>query len=184
MINTWNYNDFMVRPYPDFAMETSRGVVLNQGPHQVDIVRVLGGGMVRSVRARTMTWDRSRPGEGAYTCYLDFEEVLPPPFSTGMDFLIQPSFWLDWRDGAAVIRKTRRREKKITRPSSSERAASRAIGREDQDALRNVGLGGGRDARRMGKGHRPGIDPDTKHQPSSTHVGELRKATCANRRII
>lgn len=74
MINTWNYNDFMVRPYPDFAIETSCGVVLNQGPHQVDIVRVLGGGMVRTVRARTMTWDRSRPGEGAYTCYLEFED--------------------------------------------------------------------------------------------------------------
>ncbi|HLQ31234.1 MAG TPA: Gfo/Idh/MocA family oxidoreductase [Chloroflexota bacterium] len=76
MINTWNYNDFMVRPYPDREMEVSRGVVLNQGPHQVDIVRLLGGGMVRSVRAMTGTWDETRP-EGAYSCYLEFEDGAP-----------------------------------------------------------------------------------------------------------
>jgi len=77
MINTWNYNDFMVRPYPDQAIKMSRGVVLNQGPHQVDIVRLLGGGMVRSVRAMAGNWDSSRPGEGSYTCYLEFEEGVP-----------------------------------------------------------------------------------------------------------
>ena len=73
MIHTWNYNDFMVRPYPNREMEVSRGVVLNQGPHQIDIVRLLGGGMVRSVRAMTGAWDETRP-EGAYTCYLEFED--------------------------------------------------------------------------------------------------------------
>src|SRR5712691_11021495 len=74
MINAWNYNDFMVRPYPDFALEMSRGVVLNQGPHQVDMVRLLGGGMVRSVRAMAGRWDESRPGEGSYLCFLEFED--------------------------------------------------------------------------------------------------------------
>ena len=77
MINTWNFNDFMVRPYPDFALEMSRGVVLNQGPHQVEIVRLLGGGMVRSVRAMAGSWDPTRPGEGAYSCYLEFEDGTP-----------------------------------------------------------------------------------------------------------
>jgi phthalate 4,5-cis-dihydrodiol dehydrogenase len=74
MINAWNYTDFMVRPYPDQAIETSRGVVLNQGPHQVDMIRLLGGGLVRSVRAMAGRWDPTRPGEGAYLCYLEFED--------------------------------------------------------------------------------------------------------------
>src|SRR5713226_4815421 len=79
MINTWNYNDFMVRPYPEQAIKMSRGVVLNQGPHQVDIVRLLGGGMVRSVRATAGAADLSRgepperPAEGHYVCFLEFE---------------------------------------------------------------------------------------------------------------
>lgn len=77
MIHTWNYNDFMVRPYPDHELEVSRGVVLNQGPHQVDVVRLLGGGLVRSVRAMTGRWDASRPAEGAYVCYLEFENGVP-----------------------------------------------------------------------------------------------------------
>jgi len=77
MINTWNYNDFMVRPYPDHELAVSRGVVLNQGPHQVDIVRQIGGGMVRSVRGMAGRWDASRPGEGAHVCYLEFEDGVP-----------------------------------------------------------------------------------------------------------
>lgn len=77
MINTWNYNDFMVRPYPDQELIMSRGVVLNQGPHQVDIVRLLGGGIVRSVRAMAGQWDPTRPGEGGYVCYLEFEDGTP-----------------------------------------------------------------------------------------------------------
>lgn len=77
MIHTWNYNDFMVRMYPDDELAASRGVVLNQGPHQVDIVRLLGGGMVRSVRGMACSWDPSRPGEGAYAAYLEFENGVP-----------------------------------------------------------------------------------------------------------
>jgi phthalate 4,5-cis-dihydrodiol dehydrogenase len=76
MIHMWNFNDFMVRPYTNRDLEASRGVVLNQGPHQIDIVRLLGGGMVRSVRAMTGTWDPSRP-EGAHVCYLEFEDGVP-----------------------------------------------------------------------------------------------------------
>ncbi len=77
MIHTWNFNDFMVRPYPDHELAMSRGVVLNQGPHQVDIVRLLGGGMVKSIRAMAGKWDPTRPGEGAYACYLEFENGVP-----------------------------------------------------------------------------------------------------------
>ena len=76
MIHTWNYNDFMVRPYTNKDLNSSHGVVLNQGPHHVDVLRLLGGGLVRSVRAMTGLWDMTRP-EGAYTCYLEFENRVP-----------------------------------------------------------------------------------------------------------
>jgi phthalate 4,5-cis-dihydrodiol dehydrogenase len=77
MINTWNYNEFMYRPRMKHELATSRGVVLNQGPHHVDIVRLIGGGMVRSVRAMTGIWDKARGHEGSYTCYLEFEDGTP-----------------------------------------------------------------------------------------------------------
>jgi len=63
MINSWNYNEFMYRPRMRHELAMSRGVVLNQGPHHVDIVRLIGGGLVRSVRAMTGIWDKAREWE-------------------------------------------------------------------------------------------------------------------------
>lgn len=77
MIHSWNYNEFMYRPRMKHELATSRGVVLNQGPHHVDIARLIGGGMVRSVRAMTGIWDKARAYEGSYTCYLEFEDGTP-----------------------------------------------------------------------------------------------------------
>ena len=77
MINTWNYNEFMYRPRMKHELAMSRGVVLNQGPHHVDIVRLIGGGLVQSVRAMTGVWDKAREWEGSYTCYLEFEDGTP-----------------------------------------------------------------------------------------------------------
>jgi predicted dehydrogenase len=77
MINTWNYNEFMYRPRMKHELAMTRGVVLNQGPHHVDIVRLIGGGMVRSVRAMTGVWDPAREWEGSYTCFLEFVDGTP-----------------------------------------------------------------------------------------------------------
>jgi len=77
MINSWNYNEFMYRPRMRNELAMSRGVVLNQGPHQVDIVRLIGGGMLRSVRAMTGSWDKAREWEGSYSCFLEFEDGTP-----------------------------------------------------------------------------------------------------------
>jgi predicted dehydrogenase len=71
------YKDHIYRPFPHHDMLMSRGVVLNQGPHQVDIVRLLGGGRVRSVRAMSGVGDPSRLGEGHYVAYLEFEDGTP-----------------------------------------------------------------------------------------------------------
>src|SRR5207244_715032 len=49
------------------------GAVFNQAAHQADIVRLLGGGLVKSVRAATGAWDPTRPTEGAYAALLAFE---------------------------------------------------------------------------------------------------------------
>lgn len=73
MINSSYYKNFMYRPFSDHDVAVSRGIVLNQGPHQVDVVRLIGGGMVRSVRAVAGVGDPTRPPEGHYTCFLEFE---------------------------------------------------------------------------------------------------------------
>jgi phthalate 4,5-cis-dihydrodiol dehydrogenase len=76
MIQAQYNTDFLYRPRRPEELVTAQGggVVFSQGAHQVDIVRLLGGGRVRSVRALTGAWDASRPTEGAYAALLTFEE--------------------------------------------------------------------------------------------------------------
>src|SRR5256714_317846 len=75
MIAALNYTDFLTRPRRPEELDTAQGggAVFNQAAHQVDIVRLLGGGLVKSVRAATGAWDAARPTEGAYTALLTFE---------------------------------------------------------------------------------------------------------------
>jgi phthalate 4,5-cis-dihydrodiol dehydrogenase len=76
MISALNYTDFLYRPRrpEELDTRTGGGVVFNQAAHQVDIVRLLAGSRVRSVRASTGAWDPARPTEGAYSALLTFED--------------------------------------------------------------------------------------------------------------
>jgi phthalate 4,5-cis-dihydrodiol dehydrogenase len=76
MIHALNYTDYMVRPRRPEELDTTQGggVIFSQGAHQIDIVRLLGGGRVRSVRAMTGNWDSRRPTEGAYSALLTFDD--------------------------------------------------------------------------------------------------------------
>lgn len=75
MIHAMNYTDYMVRPRRPEELDTRQGggVLFSQAAHQIDIVRLLGGGLVRSVRAQTGNWDTARRTEGAYSALLTFE---------------------------------------------------------------------------------------------------------------
>jgi len=76
MITAINYTDFLYRPRrpEELATDAGGGVVFSQGAHQIDIVRLLGGGRVATVRAATGAWDPARPTEGAYSALLSFED--------------------------------------------------------------------------------------------------------------
>jgi phthalate 4,5-cis-dihydrodiol dehydrogenase len=76
MINAQYYTDFLYRPRRPEELVTARGggAVFSQAAHQVDIVRLLGGGHVHSVRAQTGAWDPARSTEGAYAALLVFDD--------------------------------------------------------------------------------------------------------------
>jgi phthalate 4,5-cis-dihydrodiol dehydrogenase len=74
------YSDWMLRPRTADELDITQGggIPFRQGPHQIDTVRVLGGGMLRSVRGMTGDWFKAmRPIPGFYTAYLEFENGLP-----------------------------------------------------------------------------------------------------------
>src|SRR5262245_65406146 len=78
-INVWSYTDWMFRPRmpQELDIRTGGGLVYRQGPHQVDTVRLLGGGRDHSVRAMTGKWFPGREVEGYYVAFLEFENGVP-----------------------------------------------------------------------------------------------------------
>ena len=76
MITALNFTDFLYRPRRPEELDTAAGggVLFSQAAHQVDIVRLLGGGLGKSVRTLAGAWDPARPTEGAYAALLAFED--------------------------------------------------------------------------------------------------------------
>jgi len=76
MLTAVYFTDFLYRPRrpEELAGDSGGGVLFNQAPHHVDIARLLGGGMVDSVRALTGAWDAGRPVESAYSALLTFRD--------------------------------------------------------------------------------------------------------------
>lgn len=78
-IHTMTYKGWLRSPRLPFELDTSLGggVVFRQGPHQIEIVRRLGGGLVKSVRAYTGRWHPSFDTEGNFTALLEFADGTP-----------------------------------------------------------------------------------------------------------
>ena len=78
-IHIMSYSDWMLRPRTADELDITQGggIPYRQGPHQIDTVRMLGGGKLRSVRAMTGQWMPERSIPGYYTAYLEFEDGTP-----------------------------------------------------------------------------------------------------------
>jgi len=78
-LNTWSYSGWMMRPRADSELDLARGgsVIFSQGAHQADLLRVMAGRRVRSVRAAVGQWMPERPTPGYYSAFLQFEDGVP-----------------------------------------------------------------------------------------------------------
>ena len=74
-IQSSNFNDWLQRPRLAAEVDTTKGggIVYRQGPHIIDIVRFLGGGMVKTVRGMTGRADPHFDTEGHFSALLEFE---------------------------------------------------------------------------------------------------------------
>jgi phthalate 4,5-cis-dihydrodiol dehydrogenase len=79
MLHQWKWADWLYRPRSPYELDLAQGggVVFRQGPHQIDILRLIAGGIVKSVRASVLQMDPRRPVPGAYVAYLTFEGDVP-----------------------------------------------------------------------------------------------------------
>ncbi len=74
-VGTWNYNDWLQRPRLASEVDTKQGggLVYRQGPHMVDVVRYVAGGLATSVRAVAGRWDPHFDTEGNFSALMEFE---------------------------------------------------------------------------------------------------------------
>ena len=74
-VHRWHFTDWFYRPrgLDERAPETG-GVVLRQGAHEYDIIRLLAGTRARALRGMTGDYDPRRSGEGAYYSWIDHED--------------------------------------------------------------------------------------------------------------
>ena len=98
MLQALNYTDFLYRPRrpEELRTEDGGGVIHSQAAHQIDVVRLLGGGLVRSVRAHTGQWDKLRPTEGAYSALLKFEAGAFASLTYSGYGHFDSDEWMDW----------------------------------------------------------------------------------------
>lgn len=75
MLHALNCTDFLYRPRRPEELDTAQGggVVFSQAVHQIDVARLLCGGVATSVAAMTGAWDPARPTEGAYSALIGFD---------------------------------------------------------------------------------------------------------------
>jgi phthalate 4,5-cis-dihydrodiol dehydrogenase len=78
-ISSWNYKSWLNYPRLPDELDTAKGggIVFRQGSHQVDIVRCIGGGLIKSVRAITGRWHPRFDTEGNYTAFVEFADGTP-----------------------------------------------------------------------------------------------------------
>src|ERR1051325_11458962 len=95
----------MLRPRMPEEVDEARGggVAFRQAPHQIDTVRFLGGGLVRSVRGMTGTWMEGRMGApGYHTAYLEFENGMPANIAYNGYGYFLASELLSWEQGSQL----------------------------------------------------------------------------------
>jgi phthalate 4,5-cis-dihydrodiol dehydrogenase len=148
-IHIWAYTDWLIRPRTadELDPEQGGGIVFRQGPHQIDTIRLLGGGLVRSVRAQTGRWLEARPVPGYYTAFLEFEDGTPATIMhNGYGYFVMSELypWVAAEERFTDADRARMRSDLLsgTRDEDGEKADWRIGGRRDPTKKKHTGRPG------------------------------------------
>ena len=171
-LTTWAFTGWMTRAREPHEIDAAKdgGCVFNQGPHPVDVLRLLGGGMVRSVRGTAVDLELpGRPCPGYFSAFLEFEDGTPATLVYNGYGYIQGWELVPWgktaaRQAAADAAYAYRRQLRS--------------GRADEFAARELLRFGGRTAPAgpRGSGERSWTPPDAGLVIASCELGEIRQS--------
>jgi phthalate 4,5-cis-dihydrodiol dehydrogenase len=146
-INIFSYTDWVIRPRTAEELDPSQGggLVYRQVPHQVDTVRLIGGGKIKSVRGMYGQWMKERPIPGYYAAFMEFENGVPAVvIHNGYGYMMisefahfgsmdGPQFTFDQR------KDIRRRMREGTRQEDAEKLSLRIGGERERQIFRRPG---------------------------------------------
>ena len=155
MIHNWRFTDWLYRPRTpeEITPGFGNGILWRQGPHQFDIIRTIGGGRVRSLRATTQVFDPARRVAGAFTAFLEFEDgCCATVVQSGYDHFSSRSLVFGF-DGANALedagRYGRARRKLREQPDSAAWELSAAAAERYGGGRRKAPADGARPGNRM-----------------------------------
>ena len=156
MIHNWRFTDWLYRPRTpeEITPGFGNGILWRQGPHQFDIIRTIGGGRVRSLRATTQVFDPARRVAGAFTAFLEFEDgCCATVIQSGYDHFSSRSLVFGF-DGANALedagRYGRARRKLREQPDSAAWELSAAAAERYGGGRRKAQSAGGKDKQPKG----------------------------------
>jgi phthalate 4,5-cis-dihydrodiol dehydrogenase len=145
-IHIWAYTDWMLRPRTPDELDPNEGggIVFRQGPHQIDTMRLLGGGKLRSVRGMTGRWMDARPVPGYFTAYLEFEDgTAGTIMHNGYGYFMMADLypWVTEKRSYTEADRVKLRKELQTgsRDEESEKQEFRVGGKSDPTAIRQGG---------------------------------------------
>jgi phthalate 4,5-cis-dihydrodiol dehydrogenase len=158
-MNVLSFTQWMLSPRMPEEVDEARGggVAFRQAPHQIDTLRFLGGGLVRSVRGMTAAWMAGRLGApGYFAAYLEFEDGTPATITYNGYGYFQTAEFLPWvaeapdPSGAAERAEIRRALRDGTWDDEGNKDALRYGGARQEVRLQRGGGGTTRGARFLG----------------------------------
>jgi phthalate 4,5-cis-dihydrodiol dehydrogenase len=98
LLHLFSYTDFLYRPRRPEELDTGLGggIIYNQLPHQVDILRELANRPVTKVTAFLGRWDPERPTEGAVHALLELEGGIAATIVYSGYAHFDSDVWFEW----------------------------------------------------------------------------------------
>ena len=140
-VNAIAYTDWVIRPRTadELDPEQGGGLVYRQTPHQIDSIRLIAGGKVRSVRGAYGQWMKYRSIPGYYAAFLEFENgVTGVAIHNGYGYFVASEL-VPWGDANTRYTPSERNAIRKamaagTRPEDEEKLSLR-IGGEAESAI-------------------------------------------------
>ena len=104
-LNNWTFTDWLLQGRQPEELEESvgGGVLYRQGPHQLDGIRLLGGGKAKTIRGVTGKWWAERFAVGYYSAFIQFETGVAATVTNNGYGYAMTSELVPWGDDRGLV---------------------------------------------------------------------------------